>query len=234
MLLGIQTDTKGYTMELILISKSKLKIMLNESDMKEYSIGKDTDCVDPSARKAIRSILERAKEQVGFNTEGDEIFVQLYTSKKGGCELFITKTMDSDSGELDEKAISSAKKLLCSINNALPASTLGDTSKSPMPTRKSSLTFSFDTLANLLKVCKIILLDEKIDKNLKSRAMTDGESYFLTLANVGISAFSRLDRFTFITEFGTREDTERIDSYISEYGRVICRNNAIETLGALY
>ena len=156
MLLGIQTDTKGYTMELILISKSKLKIMLNESDMKEYSIGKDTDCVDPSARKAIRSILERAKEQVGFNTEGDEIFVQLYTSKKGGCELFITKTMDSDSGELDEKAISSAKKLLCSINNALPASTLGDTSKSPMPTRKSSLTFSFDTLANLLKVCKIL------------------------------------------------------------------------------
>ena len=221
-------------MELILISDSKLKIMLSENDMKEYSIGKDTDCVDPSARRAIRSILERAREQIGFNTEGDEIFVQLYTSKKGGCELFITKTVGNGNAEIDEKTISSAKKLLCDINRSLPdASNESDVSKSVAPSKKSSITFSFNALEHLLKVCKIILIDKKISKDLKARAMTDGEHYYLTLKNVGTSAFSRLDRFTFITEYGTRENTERIDSYISEYGRVICHENAIKTLGEL-
>ena len=83
-------------MELILISKSKLKIMLDEKDMKEYNIGDETDCARAETRRAIRTILDRAKDQIGFNTDGVEIFVQLYTSKSGGCELFVTKGNDSD------------------------------------------------------------------------------------------------------------------------------------------
>ena len=78
-------------MELILISNTKLKIMLDESDMKKYHIENESDCAEFSTRKAIRSLLECAKDRIGFNTDGEEIFVQLYTSKQGGCELFVTK-----------------------------------------------------------------------------------------------------------------------------------------------
>ena len=80
-------------MELILISNTKLKIMLNESDMQKYHIGSESDCAEISTRKAIRSLLECARDQIGFNTDGEEIFVQLYTSKHGGCELFVTKCL---------------------------------------------------------------------------------------------------------------------------------------------
>ena len=223
-------------MELILINSSKLKIMLNENDMKEYSIGSDSDCVEPGVRKAIRSLLERARDQVGFNTEGDEIFVQLYASKKGGCELFVTKTGDTEAKESEEKAISSAKKLLRDVSNSLPARIEQEDSgkKLPLPQGKDSLTFSFDRSEHLLKACQILSANKEAFGDIKSSAMTDGGgSFYLTLRNVGMSAFSRLDRLTFLLEFGKKEDTERIDSYISEYGRVICRNNAIETLGAL-
>ena len=79
-------------MELIPINNSKLKIMLDENDMKEYNIGDEADCANSATRLAIRHILDCAKDKIGFNTEGAEIFVQLYTSKHGGCELFVTKS----------------------------------------------------------------------------------------------------------------------------------------------
>ena len=68
-------------MELIPINDSKLKIMLDESDMKELNICEEADCANNETRHAIRTILERAKNQIGFNTEGSEIFVQLYASR---------------------------------------------------------------------------------------------------------------------------------------------------------
>ena len=79
-------------MEIIPINDSKLKIMLDESDMKELHIYDDADCARGETRLAIRTLLERARAETGFDTEGSEIFVQLYTSKDGGCELFITKS----------------------------------------------------------------------------------------------------------------------------------------------
>lgn len=223
-------------MELILINDSKLKIMLNEEDMKQYSIGNDSDCIEPGVRRGIRSLLEKAREQIGFNTEGDEIFVQLYASKKGGCELFVTKTVAGYDRDSDKKSAESAKRLLHDINNALPSRALGteEKTKGLIPHGKDSLTFSFDSIEHLLKVCKIMLTDKRRERPVKSSAMTDdGRNYYLTLENVGMSAFSRLDKLTFLFEYGKKEDSESIASYISEYGKVICRENAIETLGKL-
>lgn len=223
-------------MELILISDSKLKIMLSESDMEQYSIGNDADCVEPGVRRAIRSLLEKAREQIGFNTEGDEIFVQLYTSKNGGCELFVTKTASGEDRELEEKTVESTKRLLRDVNTSLPARAQFSEEKKNrlLPRGKDTLTFSFDSLEYLMKVCKIILTDKMRDNNIKSSATTDGDGhYFLTLENVGMSAFSRLDKLTFLCEYGNREDSDSIASYISEYGKVICQGNAIETLGEL-
>ena len=90
-------------MELILISNTKLKIMLDESDMKKYHIGSEVDCSGGTTRKAIRSLLDRARDQIGFNTEGEEIFVQLYASKRGGCELFVTKCKTPSAQEGTER-----------------------------------------------------------------------------------------------------------------------------------
>lgn len=224
-------------MELILINDSKLKIMLNEEDMKEYSIGNDADCVEPSTRRAIRSLLEKAKEQIGFNTEGDEIFVQLYTSKRGGCELFVTKTLYNDGLELDERTVASAKRLLRDVNNSLPSRVTGsEKSKNELlPRGKSSVTFSFDSLQCLMKVCNIILSSNHRKVGMVSRAMSDLDgNYYLTLDNVGMSAYSRLDSLSFLFEFGKKEDSESVASYISEYGKTLCAENAVETLGALY
>ena len=193
-------------MELILINKNKLKIMLDESDMKKYHIGSESDCAEGSTRQAIRSLLESARDQIGFETDGEEIFVQLYASKHGGCELFVTKCDTS-------RAIRSQR----------PTGLLDS------PGRKNiSLAYSFEDLAGLIKACKI--LASRAYNGHSSAFCDDVGNFYLILKSDGANAFARLDQMTFLVEFGRRESPDPLLTYIAERGKVICDSNAVETL----
>ncbi len=224
-------------MELILISNTKLKIMLNENDMQRYKIGSESDCAEPDTRRAIRSLLDCAREQIGFNTEGEEIFVQLYTSKKGGCELFVTKCQEN--ALCEEGAERLAKSAMASYEGRYPsrqhdlerasATTVKERkTTSTTHAKKERIAFSFPDCASLLKVCRIL---DRSDFRADSRAFADdGGNYYLLLTKTGTSAYARLDRLSFIVEYGKRENPDCLVSYIYEHGKVICNRNAIETL----
>ena len=87
-------------MELIIINDRKLKITLSESDMKEYDI--DCGTVDYSrteTRRAFWSLLDEVKHRTGFDAASDRVYIQIYPSREGGCEMYVTKlgTMPDDS-----------------------------------------------------------------------------------------------------------------------------------------
>ncbi len=220
-------------MELIPINNSKLKIMLDVSDMKEYNIGEDADCASNETRHAIRSILDKARDQIGFNTEGSEIFVQLYTSKSGGCELFITKG-DSSSNKISDQKNDKKSRKRTDSQKPVPTECRSALSvrKESMPAYPRSeyqkLIYSFDSLKELSRVCKILCMRKL---NLISQVYCgEKNEFFLVLENTGMSAYSQLDSLTFIMEFGKRVRHEHISTYLSEYGRLICRDNAVEIL----
>ena len=228
-------------MELILISSNKLKIMLDESDMKQYKISDDTDCAELAARKAIRSILDTAREQVGFNTEGSEIFVQLYTSKRGGCELFVSKSELSErdaknSGSTEADSPEKKQKKKAPQGPAYEQKKYShDTSSSkalcPTSTGRAGcgrMAFSFASSKALFSVCRILRSRGILPD---SRAYCDQNGkYYLLLTGTGMAAYSRLDKLTFILEYGKRENPEHLCSYINERCREICAAQAIETL----
>ena len=82
-------------MELILISNSKLKIMLSAEDMKEYNI----ECDGASAlRRGFKPVLERAHNDCGFDIDSGRLLVQVFPSRGGGCEMFVTRVA-LDSGK---------------------------------------------------------------------------------------------------------------------------------------
>lgn len=79
-------------MELIVINQSKLKIMLTLPDMQRYELAPGhLDCADAQTRRSFRRIFDDARMQTGFDTAGERLLVQLYTSRTGGCEIFVTK-----------------------------------------------------------------------------------------------------------------------------------------------
>lgn len=78
-------------MEFLVVSESKLKIMMSRKDMEEYRISdEDINYDEPKIRRAFWRILDKAKEKSGFDVCGDKVLIQFYPAKDG-CEIFVTK-----------------------------------------------------------------------------------------------------------------------------------------------
>ena len=79
-------------MELLVISDSKLKIMLDSEDMQKYDLlGAEPDYDDPATRKKLLRVLDDVKAACGFDTAAEKLLIQLYPSRDGGGEMFVTK-----------------------------------------------------------------------------------------------------------------------------------------------
>lgn len=78
-------------MEFLIVSDTKLKIMLGREEMKEFGLDKEElDYSDPEVRANFWRILDIASEECGFKTNGEKVLMQFYPSRSGG-EIFITK-----------------------------------------------------------------------------------------------------------------------------------------------
>jgi negative regulator of genetic competence, sporulation and motility len=92
-------------MELILINESKLKIMLSPDDMKEYEIDcQSVDYKSTETRRAFWSILDRVKQETGFDAASERVYIQMYPSRDGGCEMYVTKLGFSGDGKRKERS----------------------------------------------------------------------------------------------------------------------------------
>ncbi len=79
-------------MELLVISESKLKVMLSREDMEKHGISdSELNYDDPATRKKLLGVLDEIKAQSGFDTAADKLLIQLYPSRDGGSEMFVTK-----------------------------------------------------------------------------------------------------------------------------------------------
>ena len=79
-------------MEFIRISEAKLKIVLSAADMEHYGIRSESaDYAGTETRRAVWAILDEAKKHTGFDAASSRICIQMYPSRGGGCELYVTR-----------------------------------------------------------------------------------------------------------------------------------------------
>ena len=79
-------------MELIVISDTKIKLILTASDMKTYALDFETaDYDSPKNRRAIWRLFDDVKSRSGFDIDFERVLVQVWPSRDGGCEMFISK-----------------------------------------------------------------------------------------------------------------------------------------------
>ena len=212
-------------MELIVINDSKLKVMLSQDDLTEFSLDTNTlDYSNSETKKMFWDILNRAKHTLGFSTDGHRVLVQLYPSKTGGCEMFVTKLgllppdcFDSFCGEkenTDKKQIFHYKA----------------SHRRPKGESRRGV-FGFDELSSLIGVCRRL---RNIGYDGQSAAYRcEGKKYYLFLEGLDLFGFMPPDEFTFINEFGKAENPEAVSYYISEHGNTICASDAVNVLGVL-
>ncbi len=66
--------------------------MLTKNDLLRYELDCETmDSEDPATRRSLRELLADVKTSSGFDVADDKLFIQLYPSRDGGAEIYITK-----------------------------------------------------------------------------------------------------------------------------------------------
>lgn len=198
-------------MELILISDSKLKIMLSRQDMEYYELcNEEIDYDSTETRRAFWQILDEAKHKTGFDAAEEKVFIQLYPSKEGGCEMYVTKVgvIPSLAAEL------SGRKAEVRVGR------VGH--------------YRFRKQEDLLKVCRILLANRYHGES--SAYFLDDGTYALLIHEVGRSSLGYAgapDTYSFIEEFGERIRGQEKTVYLKEHGTCLCQTDAVNTLGKL-
>lgn len=217
-------------MELIVINPNKLKIMLSAPDMVRYELETThMDCADPHTRAAFRHIFDDARNEIGFDTEGERLLVQLYASKEGGCEIFVTKLgiPSEDEGRGDgERAL---LRRICGEEEDMTVNRAEQGLATPGVRR---VAVAFQALEELLAACRRL-----VEKGYRGQsdvyiAETDGGSLWYLLLDIPESPLCRLPLpFAFLTEYGEDAPARRREAYLSEYGRLLCPERGVETFG---
>ena len=244
-------------MELIIISQSKLKIMLSPPDMQHYELQADNlSCATEQTRRAFRHIFDDARSQVGFETEGERLFVQLYASRDGGCEIFVTKMGETQPLSLDVRETNDPgdhtppltpaeqellRRVLASdidTNASTQAFNECMNTQSNFATLTPSVTqtvvLSLSELSPLLAVCRRLLALAYTGKSLVYIEEDASPVMYHLLLDVPDGGFYLLpDMYAFLKEYGHVGEAGHTQLYLSEHGRLLCGENAVSVLGAL-
>lgn len=208
-------------MEFILINDNKIKVMLTEEDLREFEIEtEELDYSNTETKRMFWDVLSRAKKLTGFDTDGQRVLVQLYPSRHGGCELFVTKV--GNLCALDDN---------CPVGKGTPILSEKislDTDDDIVSDDESELVaFSFDSLKNITAVCRRLLHLEYSETS--SAYIGENGRYYLILSNVDVSGYT-LDKYSFLFEFGELESYETTSIYLTEHAQSLEKQRAVSIL----
>ncbi len=165
-------------MDLLRIGDTKLKVTLTEEDMEKYRLDRETMDYDTTeTRSALWQILDEAKHSTGFDAGGERLFVQVYPSRGGGCELYVTLLSREDEEEREEEA---------TVRGGVQS------------------LYRFESLSHLLAACRLL---HGLGYIGESAAYTEGGAYFLTVSQslVGdLPEYSFLEEYGTRTPCGAR------------------------------
>lgn len=221
-------------MEWIRISENKLKIMLTAEDAKRYALRCETvDLADSFTRQAFRDILSDIRPVTGFDATEEKVYIQMYPSKEGGCELFVTKMglLFSDSAPAEHATTA------CEPGKADPAEKTKTARTKKTPRRRKELC-SFHTLSDLLAACARLLAAHYGGESTAWRDETGKYWLLLCATEPDAPTAGRRSSLIFfpvamLLEYGRRENAETSLMFLSEHGSCICPASAVEILGML-
>ncbi len=188
-------------MELIIIDDSRIKLMLTAEDMAAYRIAAG----ESGTKEALKGIIKDAREKCGYSGIGmkGRIYVEMYPSKKGGCELFVTKLAERENGTNmktgNEGILAEYRKYIF----------------------RGRVIYSFESMAHLLRACLGLMKNGYIGESTAYHDETK-RTYYLIIEHESYIAGENLGSLC----------QSSIYYYINEHCRMIC-SEAVPTLGKL-
>lgn len=191
-------------MEVIKIGFDSLKISLTADESREYGLDVDDAYLgEKRATEIFSAIFAKAREKTDFDFSFGRVLVEIYQSRDGGCEIFVSRAEVSDI----------YKDRASTIN--LPKS------------RSITLVYRFETINDLLRVSRRM---ENAGYCGKSAVYHDSkkEQYYLSLDGI----FQKELKYAFITEYGKQMRASSL-AYIKEHCECICKKDGVKILSKL-
>ena len=200
------------------ITENKIRILLKSEDIHEKNIDLHT-----LMTKAVESqsffldILDKAEEEVGFNTDGYRLLIEAYSSPDEDFVFTITKYEDTNLHN-DESSgpIATRKK-------AVPK-------KVRIDTKAKSLIYSFDEFEEFCQLCTYLNCSNiKVKGIAKSISLHKyNEIYYLLVKEINEKYSKNKNWFSIFSEFGKFVNFSTIfENKLQEHGNEIIKHNAL-------
>ena len=192
-------------MEWIRISPNKLKIMLTAEDARHYELNcEQADYADMRTRTAFREILTDVRRETDFEAVEDKVYIQMYPSKEGGCELFVTKT-----GLLLNEQEQTGKK---------------EYTRPPRTRRDNLQAFRFRNFSLLLAACRRL---QVLSLRQSSVFRDEKGTWWLFLSGC------EPQRLRFLSSYAREVRADLAQIYLAEHGKSVFEKDSIARLAAL-
>ena len=199
-------------MELRLVNENKLKIILTNEDMDSYDITYEEMNYDDNmnTRHVLREILDKAKNQIGFDAGSEKLYVQAHRDKSGGCFMYVTK-MGSPSQQYHQGDPYTYEKkfrsVLCS------------------GVKKKRVLYMFGNSETLLEVCNQL---NSANYSGRSDIFADDEKYYLYIDD------NRDKSVDFLSEYGVLINNPFFCFYLDEHTKKIMSSDAVKKFSEIF
>ena len=190
-------------MEILRIGKFSLKISLNNVETEKYKLLTANEKND-ELNMHFLELLARAREKVDFSYEGRKLFTEIYPSKDGGCDIFIS-TIEKEVDNLVHK-------------DKVP-------SQDNRKTKFSTAIYQIKDFKSMLKICYRL---KQIGFKGKCAVYYTKEAYYFIFEDF----FAKELRFAFLKEYGKQIKNTALN-YIIEHCKCIIKKNTINVLSNL-
>lgn len=192
-------------MEILRIGKQAVKVFLNQDEAIKYKVSGNDELDEIEIKEVFSLLLTEIKKQTDFSYANKKIFTEIFPSKDGGCEIYI-----SCIGTEAENTV--YKDKLCETET------------------KKKITPSIYEIDNLEKLLLVSYRLNEIKQHEKSSVYYDFENkrYFLLLENINVKNL----KYAFLLEYAKYIKSNNV-LFIKEHYNCLIKKDAVKILSNL-
>ena len=193
----LSTLKGGKEMEIVKISDKSIKFCLTRDEVREYDLYEGRELETNEMKKIFTRLLSQAKKEVGFKYAKENIVAEIFSSRDGGCEIFVSCLLEEEKMYKDKREESL-----------------------PPKAKTQNQIYAFENISYLVRVLKEINKKDSL-KTTSVYYDTEHKKYYLILEDVSNKSL----KYAFVGEFSKCVKPSFLQ-YIVEYCDLICDKNA--------
>ena len=190
-------------MEIIKINLTSVKVILSREECGNYEFLSNSELEEKEMLHSIDTLLEKINKEEKLDLKNNKLLLQVYPSKSGECEIYISCTEDKIMYK--EKSIQGSSKRNVSYISI----------------------YRFDSLREIINACYRLHMITK-DESSQIYYDTEKDKYYLLCQSIS----PREMRFAFLNEYAKQLKSHTV-YYIKEHFKCICQSDAINSFSEL-